>query len=372
MQCGSGQNLGYLIDFTSPSGLSFRIMVNTNQINFTHPSTIHPGAGLLAYFQIIICSESPHHLPAKRHREQTQCPGLPAVLSLRRPSIPCNPCRGDEVEGSLEIVHLRKAQALLELEAPPEHLHYHITHEEEYNLHDNEGPPPPIPPPPPDPGPGHILLLPAGSSLPISRGMNSHSSQDQQQNRSDEAMGNGEGSSTNNQNQPQASNSTTPQMDYILETTTDVPAQQRLGEYLLDQPYEVQVRANGGVTARIREHLAHGRLFGVLTIVREHSNPRTHVRRPSYTNTVSISQEEQVVTAVIPIPALDSGFGNDSPPPPYVVGMLSFQSPRITRQGRWRLRVTLMQINNTPGSVVSEEESALSLGSHESEVIIIY
>jgi len=142
---------------------------------------------------------------------------------------------------------------------------------------------------------------------------------------------------------------------YSLHITSFVPAQVGVGAPLSPFGVEVQVRSRGRITEEIRQDLAGGRLFGVASVVGVDAEEQAVAQEGA---------QEQFLSAVAPVPALDIWSVDDSPPPPYVLGTLSFGNMVIGAVGQWRIRVTLLRMQSG-----WREDGAVSVGWVESEVV---
>jgi hypothetical protein len=156
------------------------------------------------------------------------------------------------------------------------------------------------------------------------------------------------------------------QTEYVMAPSSNPPQNALAGQNLFQEPFEIQVRGRLGVTGQIREDLALGRLFGVLTMIPIDSTYYAGVNGAGRHHLPA----EQIVAAVSPVPSLDDA-SDSSPPPPFVAGTLTFSSLQVHRAGRWRISVSLLRVNNAVAPV-QPPEGVISLGSYETDEILVY
>lgn len=165
---------------------------------------------------------------------------------------------------------------------------------------------------------------------------------------------------------PENTHNTHPQTEYVVMPSSQVPSSAAVGRNIFQEPFEIQVRGRLGITGQIREDLALGRLFGVLTLSSADGTP--------YTGTDGASKgtltTEQVVSAVSPVPTLDDA-SDSSPPPPYVAGTLTFPSLKVQKAGAWRLNFSLLRVNSLVAPLSSPQDGVISLGSYETGLIMV-
>jgi hypothetical protein len=156
------------------------------------------------------------------------------------------------------------------------------------------------------------------------------------------------------------------QTDYVMAPSSHPPQTAVTGQNLFQEPFEIQVRGRLGVTAQIREDLALGRLFGVLTIIPTDGVHHSGINGGGRSHLPA----EQVVAAVSPVPSLDDA-SDSSPPPPFVAGTLTFASLQVHQAGRWRISISLLRVNNSVPPLESQE-GVISLGTYETDEILVY
>lgn len=166
------------------------------------------------------------------------------------------------------------------------------------------------------------------------------------------------------------------QTDYVMASSSNRPQNAIAGHNLFSDPFEIQVRGRLGITSQIRQDLALGRLFGVLTIIPidvTHHSSEVNGGSGGRTNQHQNHPQApiQVVAAVSPVPSLDDA-SDSSPPPPFVAGTLTFSSLRVHQAGRWRISVSLLRMNNGVAPPESLEEGVVSLGSFETDEILVH
>jgi hypothetical protein len=145
---------------------------------------------------------------------------------------------------------------------------------------------------------------------------------------------------------------------YTLHLQTHIPERSFVGALMSLNGLQLQVRSRDGITDQIRQDLALGRLFAITTILPNHHDQDTQG---------TAAPDEQSIAAVAPVPALDFLATHESPPPPFVLGTLTFKAFTINSAGNWRIRVTLLRME----SAGHMQDGAVSVGYIETSDILV-